>query len=72
MCGIFEDMHVMVPDITRLLIRQEGGLYAMPVDLVTDGKILYDVLTRGEDHRPMTRASSFGRFGSESGSHEAR
>jgi len=50
--GIFEEMYVTLPDVTTLLQRTELGTLSIQLDVVTDAKSLYDVLTSKGDPSP--------------------
>jgi hypothetical protein len=50
--GIFEEMYITLPDVTVLLQRSELGTLSLQLDVVTDAKSLYDVLTSKGDPSP--------------------
>lgn len=50
--GIFEEMYVQIPEVLLLLKKTELGSLALPLDLVTGAKSLYDCLTREAEPKP--------------------
>jgi hypothetical protein len=55
--GVLEEFYVRTPHLRTLLELQEAGAYAVPMDVITDSKSLFDLVTGVGEPKPSDEGS---------------